>query len=147
MVAVLALAASTAQAAGGRAVVATAYNKAVKATILVDARGLTLYIWTADPPDQSVCVNDPTYHCSKSWIPLRTTGAPIAKGGAKASLLGVITRADHTTQVTYKHHPLYTWVGFPPDPGDKRPGQVNGQGYLQSWYVLTPTAKLIKRGA
>jgi predicted lipoprotein with Yx(FWY)xxD motif len=132
--------------AGGRAVVSTAYNKTLKTTILVDSRGFTLYIWTADPPNMSVCVNDATYHCSKHWIPVRTTGAPIGKGGANAASLGTITRDDGTTQVTYKHRPLYTWVGLPPDPGDKKPGQINGQGYLSSWYVLAPSGKLIKKG-
>jgi predicted lipoprotein with Yx(FWY)xxD motif len=146
VVVALLLAASGARAASGPAVVSTAFNKQLKTTILVNAKGLTLYIWTADTGGQSVCVNDPTYHCSKHWIPLRTTGDPTSKGSAKAALLGTITRDDGTTQVTYKGHPLYTWIGIAPDPGDKKPGQVNGQCYLSTWWVIAPSGKLIKKG-
>ena len=140
------LVAAGAQAAGGPAAVSTAYNKQLKTAILVNAKGFTLYMWTSDTATQSVCVNDPTYHCSKHWIPLRTTGDPVAKGAAKTALLGTLTRDDGTTQVTYKGHPLYTWTGIAPDPGDKKPGQINGQCYLSLWYVLTPAGKMITKG-
>jgi predicted lipoprotein with Yx(FWY)xxD motif len=93
---VLLLAGTGAQAAGGPAVVASAYNKQLKTTILVNAKGFTLYIWSVDA-GTSVCTNDPTYHCSKHWIPLRTTGDPVAKGAAKAALLGTSPRDDGTT--------------------------------------------------
>jgi predicted lipoprotein with Yx(FWY)xxD motif len=142
---VLLLAGTGAQAAGGPAVVASAYNKQLKTTILVNAKGFTLYIWSVDA-GTSVCTNDPTYHCSKHWIPLRTIGDPVAKGAAKAALLGTSPRDDGTTQVTYKGHPLYTWVGIAPDPGDKKPGQVNGQCYLSQWWAIAPSGKLIKKG-
>lgn len=142
----LLLAATGAQAAGGPAVVSTAFNKQLKTTILVNAKGFTLYMWTSDTATQSVCINDSTYHCSKHWIPLRTTGDPVAEGQAKAALLGTITRDDGTTQATYNGHPLYTWVGLAPDPGDKKPGQINGQCYLSLWWVIAPSGKLIKKG-
>jgi predicted lipoprotein with Yx(FWY)xxD motif len=45
-------------------------------------------------------------------------------------------------QVTYAGHPLYRFAG------DKKPGQVKGEGskaFGASWCVLTPTGKKIDR--
>ena len=105
------------------AVVKVAFNKKLKKSILVDSRGFTLYMYTADLPGSSACVNDATYHCSKAWPPLLTKGAPKAAASARASLLGTIRRPDGTTQVTYNNHPLYTFVG---DAG--RRGATSGGG-------------------
>jgi len=127
------------------AVVKTALNKKLGKTILVDGRGRTLYAFTADGKNHSTCIDDPTYHCSKDWPPLKTPGDPFAKGAAKASLLGTFTRDDGTTQVTYRGRPLYTWAGYAGDPGDKKPGDVLGQGYVGAWYVLAPAGTLIKK--
>jgi predicted lipoprotein with Yx(FWY)xxD motif len=127
------------------AVVKTAFNKKLGKTILVDARGRTLYTWTADSKDHSTCVDDPTYHCSKDWPPLHTTGDPVAKGAVKASLLSTFTRDDGTTQVSYNGHPLYTWAGYAGDPPDRKPGDIKGQGYVGLWYVLSPAGTLIKK--
>jgi predicted lipoprotein with Yx(FWY)xxD motif len=66
------------------AVVKVAFNKTLKKSILVDGRGFTLYLYTADYQGKPACYNDATYHCSKAWIPLRTKGAPRAGHGATA---------------------------------------------------------------
>jgi predicted lipoprotein with Yx(FWY)xxD motif len=120
-------------------------DKHLKATILVNARGLTLYIYTPDPKGQSTCVDDPTYHCSKVWPPLITNGDPSAAAGVKQALLGTITREDGRTQVTYAGRPLYTFAGFAGTPRDKKPGDLNGQGFIAAWYVITPAGKLVRR--
>jgi predicted lipoprotein with Yx(FWY)xxD motif len=129
----------------GATVVKALYNKHLKATILVNPRGLTLYIWTTDPKQKSVCNNDPTYHCSKAWPPLVTTGRPRAGAGVKQSLLGTTKRDDGRMQVTYAGRPLYTWAGYLNTPPDRKPGDLNGQGYISSWYAITPAAKLVYR--
>lgn len=129
------------------AVVKTSFNKKIGKAILVDARGHTLYLWTADTGGTSACVNDPVYHCSKFWPPLRTTGAPVAGKGVNAKLLGTTKRSDDgTLQVTYNHHPLYTLAGSRAQhfPGDRRPGDVNGQGGFDLWWVVSPTGRAIK---
>src|SRR3954468_14316146 len=92
------VAAASAEGAPRKAIVKTSYNKILKATILVDARGLTLYYYAADSPTSVTCVNDPQYHCSKLWPPLLTNGKPLAAAGAKGSLLGTVERPGHTTQ-------------------------------------------------
>ncbi len=125
--------------------VKVAFNKKLKKSILVDGRGFTLYLYTADTGGKPACYNDATYHCSKAWIPLRSTGAPRAGAGAKASLLGLVKRRDGGTQVTYNRHPLYTAEGansFGLTP-DKKPGDVHGQGFVGIWYVLSPKGNAI----
>jgi predicted lipoprotein with Yx(FWY)xxD motif len=128
------------------AVVKVAFNKALKKSILVDSRGFTLYMYTADSPGQPSCYNDPTYHCSKAWPPLLTKGAPRAGQGAKASLLRTAKRTGGGLQVTYKGHPLYTNAGAPSVGlvADKKPGDVNGQRFLEIWWALSPAGTPIR---
>jgi predicted lipoprotein with Yx(FWY)xxD motif len=100
-------------------------------TILVDSQGRTLYLFTHDSGSTSMC----TGACATAWPPLVTSGAPTAAAGTNASLLGTAKRADGTTQVTYKGHPLYRFVK------DVNPGQTNGQGLMAfggSWFAVTP---------
>jgi len=121
-------------------VVKAVYNKALKATILVDGRGMTLYIWTADTPkNHSVCRPDPG--CKPLWPSL--TAPATAGPGVKASLLGV---TDDGKQVTYAGHPLYYFHGGNgTGTADKKPGDLNGQGVYQVWWVITPKGALIKK--
>lgn len=141
----LPLASARTTAAPAHAVVKVAFNKTLKKSILVDGRGYTLYMYTPDSPGSSACVNDATYHCSKAWPPLVTKGAPRAGAGAKASLLGTLKRAGGI-QVQYKGHPLYTDAGAANFGlvADKKPGDVNGQRFLQIWWVLSPAGTPIR---
>src|SRR4029077_3163477 len=98
--------------------------------ILVDANGLTVYLFVADKGTVSSCNSAA---CVQYWPPVLTKGAPQAGAGAAASLLGTIRRADGTTQVTYGGHPLYLFVS------DKKAGDVTGQGinaFGAPWYVV-----------
>jgi predicted lipoprotein with Yx(FWY)xxD motif len=135
IVLVLALSASAAAAPSKTTVVKTAYNKDLKATILVGAGGLTLYLTTADSTSHnSVCTPDPS--CRALWPPLKPPAT--AGAGVKSAWLG--TTADGK-QVTYKHHPLYYWAGPPPD---KKPGQDGGQNYFQVWFAVSPKGAAVK---
>jgi predicted lipoprotein with Yx(FWY)xxD motif len=106
--------------------------------IVVDGRsGRTLYLFEKDRRGRSAC----TGACATYWPPLLTHGKPIASGGAKRSLLGMIRRADGTSQVTYAGHPLYRYVL------DTRRGQTNGEGstlFGAGWDALTPAGKKIE---
>jgi predicted lipoprotein with Yx(FWY)xxD motif len=143
-VALALLALAFAGTAAASPVVKTAYNATLKQTILVDGRGHTLYMWTPDAGGSPACINDSTYHCSKHWIPLYGTAAT-AHGSAKQGLISTVMRADGKSQITYRKWPLYTWAGGYGVAGDKKPGEINGQGYVGLWYVLGPTGKLIKK--
>jgi predicted lipoprotein with Yx(FWY)xxD motif len=128
------------------AVVKVAYNANLHTKILVNRAGLTLYMYAGDYGKVSGCVDDSTYHCIRAWPPLVTTGPPKAATGAKASLLSTAKRADGRTQVMYAGHFLYTWAGASGfGPGDSKPGDVKGQNIADSWWVLSPTGRPIKR--
>lgn len=74
-------------------------------------QGMTLYMYTADYAGKPQCIDDAAYHCSKSWLPLRSIGRPHAGPGVKASLLVTVKRPDGAPQVQYHGHPLYTDAG------------------------------------
>jgi predicted lipoprotein with Yx(FWY)xxD motif len=124
------------------------YSGKVKATILVDAAGRTLYFYTDELPNRPGCWNDSTYHCSRDWPPLKTAGQPRAGKGVKASLLGTAKNPDGVVQVMYNHHALYYFQGChdctPRVAGDKRPGDLLGQGFYDIWFVVSPHGKPVK---
>jgi predicted lipoprotein with Yx(FWY)xxD motif len=98
--------------------------------ILVDSNGMTLYMFLKDNGTTSAC----TGTCAGNW-PALTNASPSAGSGADASLLGT---APSTNQVTYNGHLLYTFVK------DKNPGDVNGEGLLSAWYVVSPSGEPVK---
>ena len=136
-----AVAAGAPIASSSQAVVKAAFNKTLKTTILVDGAGRTLYLFTSDPKNVSTCAAvDPT--CPKIWPKYTTSGKPTAGPGVKATLLGVTTGK----QVTYNGHPLYHFAGAAGyGAADKKPGQVNGQGLFQLWYVVSPKGTPIRK--
>lgn len=108
--------------------------------ILVDGRGRTLYLFARDRNGKSACSGS----CAVYWPPLIASGKPKAIAGAKQSLLGATRRADGRMQVTYRHHPLYRYVG------DTGKGQTTGQGLDTSgglWWVLSPAGNKIAKSA
>jgi predicted lipoprotein with Yx(FWY)xxD motif len=108
-------------------------------TILVDAKGHTLYLFMKDKNGKSAC----TGACANAWPPLLTKGKPKAAGGASASKLGTTKRSDGTTQVTYNRHPLY---GFILD--KNKPGSTKGEGskaFGAEWYVLGASGNKIEK--
>jgi predicted lipoprotein with Yx(FWY)xxD motif len=96
--------------------------------ILVDAKGMTLYIFTNDTADTSNC----NAACLEKWPPLVTDGKPVAGDGVDGSKLGFATLADGRKIATYDHKPLYYWVN------DAKPGDTTGQGVGSVWYVIAP---------
>ncbi len=102
--------------------------------ILVDGKGMTLYAFTKDGPDQSTC----TGSCLTNWPPLLTLGHPIVGTGADDSKLGFALLADGTKIVTYNHIPLYYFAK------DTKPGDTNGQGVGSVWYVINRDGELVK---
>ncbi|HSS94671.1 MAG TPA: hypothetical protein VLR46_11870 [Candidatus Dormibacteraeota bacterium] len=118
-------------AAAGGTTIAVATN-AKLGQILVDGKGMTVYLFVADTGTSSTCYSS----CAQLWPPVLTTGAPQTGTGATASLLGTTTRTDGKVEVTYAGHPLYYFVQ------DKQPGDTTGQGvngFGGLWWVLTPS--------
>jgi predicted lipoprotein with Yx(FWY)xxD motif len=105
-------------------------------SILVNSTGRTLYLFKADSGTSSACAGA----CATAWPPLLVTGKATAGSGLTASKLGTITRSGGDHQVTYNGHPLYLYVG------DKKPGDVTGQGvtaFGAAWFVLSPAGNQI----
>jgi predicted lipoprotein with Yx(FWY)xxD motif len=105
--------------------------------VLFDGRGFVLYAFTHDRPGRSTCKGD----CAKAWPPFLVARKPRAGTGAKASLLGVVRRANGKLQATYAGRPLYYYVG------DTKPGQILCQNVLEFggyWRVVRPSGKPVR---
>jgi predicted lipoprotein with Yx(FWY)xxD motif len=103
--------------------------------ILVDAEGRTLYAFTKDKGDQSACSGQ----CADNWPAL--IGTATAGTGVQASLLSTAMQANGDSQVTYSGRPLYYFAG------DAKPGDTNGQGVGNVWFVLTADGQLVQKKA
>ena len=110
-------------------------------TVLVDGKGITVYMFANDVRDApSRCYDI----CAIQWPPVvlpPNVTRPVAGPGIQESLLGTATRSDGSTQVTYNGWPLYVW------PPDRAPGQATGQALTNAgglWYVLSPAGNPIK---
>lgn len=99
--------------------------------VLVDGAGHTLYILTADAQGTPTCVDS----CASNWPAL--TGTVSAGEGVDAGKLGTTARADGTEQATYNNWPLYRFSG------DSAPGDTNGQGINDVWWVIGPAGEPI----
>ena len=95
-------------------------------TVLTNAQGMTLYYRTSDTPS-SVCSGG----CASAWPPVLSTTMP----GVSTTLPGTFSLMNDAngSQVAYNGHPLYTYSG------DSAPGQANGQGIGNVWFVAPTT--------
>jgi predicted lipoprotein with Yx(FWY)xxD motif len=115
----------------GAAVVKSASNATLGATVLVDARGMTLYHLSAEQNGKFICTGSA---CLQVWHPLiASAGTPNGSVGS----LGTVKRPDGTEQVTYKGMPLYTFAS------DQKPGDAKGQGIkdVGIWTAVTVSTK------
>ena len=83
--------------------VGTAHNAGLKATILVNRSGHTLYNLSAERKGRFICTDST---CLSFWHPL-----VVAKGTSPTGkvTLGTVRRPDGRMQVTFKGAPLYTF--------------------------------------
>ena len=107
--------------------------------IIVNGQGRTLYLFERDRRrGHSACSGA----CAVYWPPLITHGKPIARGGARQSLLGTIKRSNGARQVTYAGHPVYRFVQ------DMKRGDTKGEGltfFGGGWDALSAAGKKIER--
>jgi predicted lipoprotein with Yx(FWY)xxD motif len=122
---------SSSEASTSTAVVKTASNAKLGATVLVDTQGMTLYSLSSEHNGKFVCTSA---KCVSVWRPLTVSSSSKPAGGVGS--LGTVKRPDGTTQVTYKGLPLYTFAQ------DTAPGQANGQGIkdVGTWDAATTGA-------
>lgn len=116
-------------AASNPLTVATA--EGVDGSFLADSAGTALYFLEGDA-DGSKCVDA----CTDTWPPFLVEGAmPSGSPGLDTALVGVVTRPDGSTQVSYGTHPLYRYSG------DSGAGSTAGHGVEDQWghwYLVTP---------
>lgn len=94
-----------------------------KGKTLVDAKGMTLYVFDRDTAEKSNC-NGP---CATNWPPLMA-----AADGKAAGKWTLVTRDDGSKQWAYGAKPLYTWSK------DSKPGDVTGDNVNAVWHVAQP---------
>jgi predicted lipoprotein with Yx(FWY)xxD motif len=99
--------------------------------VLVDSKGMTVYLLTADTPGHSTC----SAQCLQYWplVP-GPVGASSVKGISAA--LAVTKATSSASMVTAAGWPLYTFVK------DQAPGDVTGEGvktFGGTWYAVSST--------
>ncbi|MER8184812.1 hypothetical protein [Kitasatospora sp. NPDC094015] len=120
---------SPATGGDGKAALQTA-SSATLGTIVTDGNGYTLYRFdkdTAKPP-MSNCNGG----CATTWPPAPATDNPQLKG-VDSKLVGTVTRADGSKQLTLNGWPLYRYAP------DTKPGDTKGQGVGGTWFAAAPT--------
>lgn len=108
--------------------------------IVVDDKGRTLYMFSADPPNRSTCFGA----CASVWPPATTQGRPGATGGVQPSLLTTVSRTDGPRQLVYAGHPLYYYQA------DTKRGDTHGQGITQfgaPWFAISPQGQIQATGS
>jgi predicted lipoprotein with Yx(FWY)xxD motif len=95
-----------------------------KGKTLVDAKGMTLYIYDRDTAAGKSACNG---NCASNWPPLMAS-ADAKDNGAWT----VITRDDGGKQWAYKGKPLYFWKD------DKKVGDATGDGRNNVWHIAAP---------
>jgi predicted lipoprotein with Yx(FWY)xxD motif len=95
-----------------------------KGKTLVDAKGMTLYIYDRDTAAGKSSCNG---NCATNWPPLMAAADAKADGAWT-----VITRDDGGKQWAYKGKPLYFWKD------DKKAGDADGDGRNNVWHIAAP---------
>jgi predicted lipoprotein with Yx(FWY)xxD motif len=106
-------------------------------SVLVDSAGMTLYMFDQDTKGagSSTCSGG----CAESWPPLTVEGEPMAGDDVTAALT-TFERGGDEMQVAAGGWPLYYFAG------DEEPGDANGQGVNEVWWVLRPDGTPVKPG-
>ena len=123
-------------AGGGGGTVRTAHSSSLGATVLENAKGMTLYALSAEHGRHFICTKQSTIpggsaSCLSVWIPLTVPQGTMPTG---ATALGTVARPDGAgTQVTYHGRPLYTFAN------DAAPGDASGNGFkdVGTWQAVT----------
>lgn len=100
--------------------------------ILADSEGNALYAFALDIKGESLCEED----CIANW-PVFHAENPQLGAGLDSQSFGTISRSDGSSQTTYAGWPLYYYTA------DGQPGEINGDGVENAWYVAKPNYSLM----
>lgn len=106
--------------------------------ILVNGRGLTVYMFAGDSKDMSTCAGP----CAANWPPVIVKSTSVTKAPGVTAKLGTTKRSDGTLQLTVNGWPVYTFML------DTAKGDLAGQGvkaFGAKWWVLSPSGVRITK--
>jgi D-xylose transport system substrate-binding protein len=100
--------------------------------ILTDDKGMTLYTFKNDKPNESTC----DAACAQAWPPIlvKDEQAKLELPKEATGKLGVIERKDGGYQITYNEMPLYRYAE------DTKPGDVKGENVKELWHTVSLSA-------
>ncbi|GAA3702134.1 hypothetical protein GCM10022377_14730 [Zhihengliuella alba] len=104
-------------------------------TVVTDAAGMTLYVFTKDTEgtDTSACTGD----CLTAWPIAVADGSEPAAAEDITGTVGTIESPDGQLHLTLDGMPLYYFAQ------DEEPGDVRGQGVNDVWYAVSPDGEMI----
>lgn len=102
--------------------------------VLADGKGMILYAFTKDTAGTPTCYEQ----CATNWPPLVVEGQPVIGEGLDAATFTLVDRTDGSKQLKAGDWPLYYFAK------DTAPGQTNGQGVSDVWFVVSPDGELVK---
>src|SRR5258708_4162251 len=103
---------------------------------LVGKDGLTLYSFTPDPLNTSVCVDK----CATAWPPLLVDSADkLTVADGIPGTFSTFKRADGTLQVAYNGIALYYWFK------DAKAGDTTGNRVGRVWWIVPPATAYAQR--
>jgi predicted lipoprotein with Yx(FWY)xxD motif len=100
-------------------------------SILVDAEGFTLYVFTNDVGGESSCYDS----CEATWPVV--AGDTAIGSDLDAAMFGTTARTDGTEQLTVNGQPLYRYAP------DASPGDTTGQAVGDVWFVVGADGNMI----
>jgi predicted lipoprotein with Yx(FWY)xxD motif len=101
-------------------------NATIGEPILVDSRGMTVYMFV---PDGAATTSHVTGPLRTAWPYVTWAGTVTVGAGLTAASAAANVQPDNTRLISYHGHLLYTFVS------DHAPGDVTGQGLAQ-FFVL-----------
>jgi predicted lipoprotein with Yx(FWY)xxD motif len=123
-------AASPGSSAAGGEVYTVGVGDGAVGKFLTGEDGKTLYVFTSDSANSSVCADD----CAKTWPPFTVDADETVKAGEGVTgALTTFARSDGSVQVAVNGMPLYYYAK------DAKAGDTTGQGVGGKWFVASPT--------
>ncbi|MDF9276743.1 hypothetical protein P4U43_02950 [Arthrobacter sp. EH-1B-1] len=103
--------------------------------IVVDSEGMVVYYFTNDEANSGVSACEGG--CLEAWPPVLSDSETPEVEGVTGEV-GTIETPEGELQVTINGMPIYYFAE------DEAPGDTNGQGVNEVWYVVAPDGEMIQ---
>jgi predicted lipoprotein with Yx(FWY)xxD motif len=127
----------TGLALAGGTLVSASHNSKLRASILVNAQGRTLYVLSPESTHHLLCTSS---SCLAVWpaLTVSSSSTKLTLGAGAHGKLGLLRRGSHTLQVTLNGLPLYLYAG------DSSRGEANGEGVATfggTWHAVLASGR------